>query len=111
CPEGGDRFAQDGLPSDGFIKDHSSTLLIYANMFPDHENSAWIREFYADEARSAKVSDRAGGAAACQYALATDAVFEGEPMVIPGVVVLPAPKYDFSPSESSTNYQGMEVQV
>jgi hypothetical protein len=109
CPGSGDRWGSISDPSTGFFDD-APTLLVYAEAFPDSENAAWIRE-NAAPAQYISLSEHSGGAAACQFAPATNAVFSGEPIKVEGIYALPEPKYPLFPTELMAHKIGMEVDV
>ena len=47
CPDGGDKFGTIENPSTYFIEIATNTM-VYANKFPEYENSDFISKFYAD---------------------------------------------------------------
>ena len=47
CPDGGDKFGTIEKPSTYFIEIATNTM-VYANKFPEYENSDYIMKYYAD---------------------------------------------------------------
>jgi len=47
CPDGGDKFGSIENPSTYFIEIATNTM-VYANKFPEYENSDYIMKYYAD---------------------------------------------------------------
>lgn len=106
CPEGGDRWGSIERPSMGFM-DELGYLLVYADLFPEREISADLHERLSNHLRRAGISDRAGGAAACQFAAPTAAVFEGTSITIQNVVLdLGEPKFEVFAHEDFGHTQG-----
>jgi len=110
CPESGDRWGSIDKPSTDFFL-HSTALLVYADRFPDNPESAWIKEFFARDLTGATVSERSGGAPACQFATPTNVVFSGEPIKLEGIYALPKPEFVLFSREEMAHKVGMDGQV
>lgn len=106
CPDSGDRWGTIDNPSTGFIDFDSTIPRLYADRFPEEENSVWIKANLKLSQPSVTVSERSGGAAICQFAALTDAVFTGPPIEVPGVVVVPTPKLVITTKEEIANQSG-----
>ncbi|MEO5807889.1 alginate lyase family protein [Devosia sp.] len=110
CPESGDRWGTIEAPSTDFFQ-HVSGLLVYADLFPEDENAPWIRQFFAESMKTASITERAGGAPACQFATPTQVAFSGPSIEIAPVAVTPAPKLALVTREEIAEEKGMTGQV
>lgn len=110
CPDSGDRWGSIEKPSIDFFL-HSTALLVYADRFPDNPESPWIKEFFARDLVSATVSERSGGAPACQFAAPTNVVFSGEPIKLEGIYALPKPEFVLFAREDLAHKVGMDSEV
>lgn len=106
CSDGGDRWGSIEQPSMGFVE-QLGFLLIYTELFPERQVSADLREWLSNRPRATGISERAGGAAACQFAAATGAVFDGSSITIENVVLdLGEPEFEVFAHEDFGHTQG-----